>query len=58
MGIHRLQVDSHHKGQWPFLWSAPEQTVKQKMASQVIWDAIALTVVIHYGCNLQSQYED
>ena len=27
---------------WYFLWSAPEQTVKQTMETQVIWDAIAL----------------
>ena len=27
---------------WSFLWSAPDQTVEQAMATPVIWDAIAL----------------
>ena len=30
------------KGQWCFLWSAPEQTVEQTIETPVIWDAIAL----------------
>ena len=36
--------DSPHKGQWRgcFLWSMPEQTVKQTTKKSVIWDAIAL----------------
>ena len=35
---------------WCFLWSAPEQTIKQTIETQVIWDAIALTmtsILIH-----------
>ena len=29
-----------------FLWSAPEQTVEQTIETQVIWDTIALTVMM------------
>ena len=46
-GIHRLLVDSLHKGQWSEasifnLWSAPEQAVEQTMDTPDVWDAIAL----------------
>ena len=44
-GIHRSPVDSPHKGQWCFLWSAPEQTVGQAIETPVIWDAIALIMM-------------
>ena len=44
--IDRPPVDSSHKDQWRrawcFLWSAPEQSVKQIIDTQVVWDAIAL----------------
>ena len=29
---------------WYFLWSAPEQTVKQAIEKHVIWDAIVLVM--------------
>ena len=45
-GIHRPPMDSPHKGWWLgvwcFLWSAPEQTVEQKIETPVIWDTIAV----------------
>ena len=31
---------------WSFLWSAPEQTVEQTTEAPVIWDAIALIIMI------------
>ena len=39
---------------WCFLWSAPEQTVKQAIETRVIWDAIALSMTSPYceACNL------
>ena len=33
---------------WCFLWSAPEQTVKQTVAAPVIWDAIAVIMTSMY----------
>ena len=38
---------------WCFLWSAPEQTVRQTIEMPVIWDAIALVITsqwCHRGC--------
>ena len=45
--IHRLPVDSPHKGQWRealmfFLWCTSEQTVEQTVEMLVIWDTMAL----------------
>ena len=31
---------------WRFIWSAPEQTVKQPNETPVIWDAIALMMTL------------
>ena len=45
-GIHRSTMDSRQKASdaelWYLLWSAPEQTVEQKIETLVIWDTIAL----------------
>ena len=50
-GIHRLSVDSPHKGQWRgalmfSLICAPEQTIKQTNKTPVIWDAIAIALIM------------
>ena len=35
---------------WYFLWSVPEQTTKQTVETQVIWDAIAVIMKSLYCC--------
>ena len=48
-GIHRIPLTKASDAElWCFLLSAPEQTVKQKVAAPVIWDAIAVIMKSMY----------